>query len=200
MIYFTSDPHYGHANVIKYCSRPFASVDEMTRVLITNWNKVVTPEDIVYCLGDFSLSTRPAEAITQKLNGIKYLIPGNHDYCHSYHKKSRNAENRKNWIAKYEEWGWKVLPEQTTLDIPGVAVVNMCHHPYYLVGTEINDDKYEKWRPKDDGRWLLCGHVHEKWKVTGRMINVGVDQWDFTPVSVEEVSKIICSKDTETQE
>lgn len=71
MIYFTSDPHYGHANVIKYCSRPFASVDEMTRVLITNWNKVVTPEDIVYCLGDFSLSTRPAEAITQKLNGIK---------------------------------------------------------------------------------------------------------------------------------
>lgn len=196
MIYFTSDPHYGHANVIKYCGRPFASVDEMTSKLINNWNSVVTPDDIVYCLGDFSLATRPVEAITPRLNGTKLLVPGNHDYCHSYHKKSRNEEARKTWIAQYEAWGWKVLPEQTTLDIPGVATVNMCHHPYILLGP--GDDKYEKWRPKDDGRWLICGHVHEKWKVVDRMINVGVDQWDFKPVSVEEIARIICTKDTGT--
>jgi calcineurin-like phosphoesterase family protein len=66
----------------------------------------------------------------------------------------------------------------------------MCHHPYILIGP--GDDKYEKWRPKDDGRWLICGHVHEKWKVVDKMINVGVDQWNYKPVSIEEISKIIC--------
>ena len=191
MIYFTSDPHYWHANVIKLCNRPFASVEEMNDAMIKNWNSVVKPEDTVYCLGDFSLALRPAEIYTKILNGTKYLVPGNHDFCQSYHKKSRNAEKRKEWIAKYEEWGWKVLPEQTTLDIPGVATVNMCHHPYVLIGPY--DDKYKAWRPKDDGRWLICGHVHEKWKIAGRMINVGVDVWDFKPVPITEIEKIICS-------
>lgn len=190
MIYFTSDLHIFHANVIKYCARPFASVEEMNEMLVKNWNDVVGPEDEVYCLGDFSMAFRPVETFTPRLNGKKHLVPGNHDFCHSYHKKSRNEENRKKWIKTYEDNGWIVLPEQTTLDIPGVAVVNMCHHPYEFMHP--GDDKYEKWRPKDDGRWLLCGHVHEKWKVIGRMINVGVDQWGFKPVSAEEIGKIIC--------
>lgn len=198
MIYFTSDPHYWHANVIRYCTRPFASVDEMNGAMIKNWNDIVKPEDTVYCLGDFSLAFRPVEAYSGLLNGTKYLVPGNHDFCHSYHKKSRNPERRAEWIKKYEAYGWIVLPEQTTLDIPGVATVNLCHHPYRLVTAagETYDDKYEKWRPKDDGRWLLCGHVHEKWKVVGRMINVGVDQWDFKPVPITEITKIICSSST----
>jgi calcineurin-like phosphoesterase family protein len=198
VIFFTSDPHYWHKNVIKYCNRPFSSVEEMNEMMIKNWNDVVGPNDTVYCLGDFSLAMRPVELYTRRLNGIKYLVPGNHDFCHSYHKKSRNAENRAKWIAKYEALGWIVLPEQTTLDIPGVAVVNMCHHPYRLIGGDEEDgrDKYKEWRPKDDGRWLLCGHVHEKWKVVDRMINVGVDQWNFRPVSAEEVSKIICTSIT----
>lgn len=189
MIYFTSDPHYYHLNVIKYCNRPFSSVEEMNEMLIKNWNDVVTPDDTVYCLGDFSMAFRPVEAFSHRLSGTKYLVPGNHDFCHSYHKKSRSEENRKVWIQKYVNHGWIVLPEQTTLDIPGVATVNMCHHPYEL--THEADDKYEKWRPHDDGRWLLCGHVHQNWKVINRMINVGVDVWDFKPVSVEDISKII---------
>jgi calcineurin-like phosphoesterase family protein len=191
MIYFTSDLHFWHKNVIRYCNRPYSDVDAMNSALIKNWNNIVGPDDTVYCLGDFSLAMRPVEILTALLNGNKILVPGNHDFCHSYHKKSRNPENRKEWIKKYEDLGWTVLPEQTTLDIPGVAVVNLCHHPYRLV--DPGDDKYEKWRPKDDGRWLLCGHVHEKWKVIDKMINVGVDQWDFKPVSIEEISKIICS-------
>jgi calcineurin-like phosphoesterase family protein len=194
LIYFSSDQHFWHANVIKYCGRPFANVDEMNDAMIKNWNSVVKPEDTVYCLGDFSLAIRPVETYTSQLNGTKYLVPGNHDWCHSYNKKSRNPDIRKEWIAKYESWGWIILPEQTTLDIPGIATVNMCHHPYKLV--ESGDDKYERWRPKDDGRWLICGHVHEKWKTWEKMINVGVDQWDFKPVSVDEISRIICSSTT----
>ena len=196
MIYFTSDNHFWHANVIKYCDRPFESVEIMNEMMIKNWNEVVKPEDTVYCLGDFSLSFRPIEAYSMRLNGAKYLVPGNHDFCHSYNKKSRNLEARTNWIKKYKDWGWVVLPEQTTLDIPGVTVVNMCHHPYTLTGP--GDDKYEKWRPKDDGRWLLCGHVHEKWKVVGTMINVGVDVNNFYPISIEEIKTIILGKNNES--
>lgn len=199
MIFLTSDLHIYHTNVIKYCGRPFTSVEEMNEMLVKNWNEVVGPEDTVYCLGDFSMAFRPVETFTRRLNGKKYLVPGNHDFCHSYHKKSRNADNRTKWIKNYEDNGWIVLPEQTTLDIPGVAVVNMCHHPYYFIDSDVGDDKYEKWRPKDDGRWLLCGHVHEKWKAVGRMINVGVDQWDFKPVSIVEIGKIICSASNTTQ-
>src|ERR1035437_9102800 len=191
MIYFTSDLHFWHANVIKYCNRPFESVEIMNEAMVKNWNEVVKPEDTVYCLGDFSMAFRSVEIYSMRLNGTKYLVPGNHDLCHSYHNKSRNLEKRKEWIAKYESLGWIVLPEQTTLDIPGAATVNVCHHPYILIGP--GDDKYERWRPKDDGRWLLCGHVHEKWKVVGRMINVDVDQWDFRPVSITEIEKIICT-------
>jgi calcineurin-like phosphoesterase family protein len=196
MIFFTSDLHIYHTNVIKYCARPYSSVEEMNEMLVKNWNDVVGPEDTVYCLGDFSMAFRPVETFSPRLNGKKYLVPGNHDFCHSYHKKSRNEENRKKWIKAYEDNGWTVLPEQTTLDIPGIATVNICHHPYYLVATENYDDKYVKWRPKDDGRWLLCGHVHEKWKVVGKMINVGVDQWDFKPVAITEIEKIICASST----
>lgn len=188
MIYFTSDQHYWHANVIKYCNRPYADMQEMNEALVKNWNDIVKPEDTVYCLGDFSLAFRPVETITPRLMGTKYLVPGNHDFCHSYNKKSRNPERKAEWVKKYENNGWIVLPEQTTLDIPGAATVQLCHHPYVF---DRFDDKYERWRPKDDGRWLLCGHVHEKWKLGNRMINVGVDQWDFKPVSIEEIKKII---------
>jgi calcineurin-like phosphoesterase family protein len=194
VIYFTSDLHFWHANIIKFCNRPFSSVEDMNEAMVRNWNAVVQPEDTVYCLGDVAMAFRSIELYSQRLNGTKYLVPGNHDFCHSYHKKGRNLKNRQEWVAKYEALGWKVLPEQTTLEIPGVATVNLCHHPYIMIGP--GDDKYENWRPKDDGRWLICGHVHEKWKVVGRMINIGVDQWNFKPVSIEEVKNIICSSST----
>lgn len=197
MIYFTSDQHYWHARVIEYCGRPYKDVNEMNEMMIKNWNDVVQPDDTVYCLGDFSLAIRAVEVITPRLNGIKYLVPGNHDWCHSYHRKSRKEERRKQFIQRYTDLGWIVLPEQTTLEIDGVGTVNMCHHPYYL--THPSDDKYEKWRPTDDGNWLLCGHVHEKWKVVDKMINVGVDQWNFTPVSIEEIKKVIAEHENMRQ-
>lgn len=199
MIWFTSDPHIYHTNVIKYCNRPYSSVEEMNEALVNNWNSIVMPEDTVYCLGDFSMAARPVETFSPRLMGKKYLVPGNHDFCHSYHKKSRNPENQKKWIRFYEAAGWIVLPEQTTLDAPGLATFNLCHHPYSddnSDGQAGYQDKYAKWRPVDDGRILLCGHIHQNWKTKlsskgTLMINCGVDVWDFRPVSLSQLEALI---------
>src|ERR1051325_7327680 len=169
----------------------------MNEMMVKNWNDVVGTEDTVICLGDFSLAARPVEAYSKRLNGTKLLVPGNHDFCHSTHKKSRSVEGAAKWKKFYEDNGWQVLPELHTLDIPGVATVNLCHIPYHVVDLD-GPDKYKNMRPQDDGRWLICGHVHQTWRVVGRMINVGVDVWDMKPVSIEEISKIICSQSSTT--
>lgn len=189
MLYFTSDHHFWHANIIRFCNRPFDSVEEMNEALVQKWNDLVGPEDEVYYLGDFSMAARPVEVYTHRLNGIKYLVPGNHDFCHSYHKRSRTPENHARWILQYQEWGWKVLPEKMSLLIPEFGEVKLCHLPYGNLPPE--NDKFAKWRPQNDGTWLLCGHAHNKWKTSDHMINVGVDVWNYQPVSVKEILGII---------
>ncbi len=76
--FLISDTHFGHTNIIKYCDRPFANVDEMDEALIKNWNSVVGPQDKVYHLGDVTLSRRKLY-ILDHLSGKKILIKGNHD-------------------------------------------------------------------------------------------------------------------------
>lgn len=79
-IWFTSDFHFGHKNVIKYCDRPFSNLSEMNSKLIKNYNKLISDEDIVYILGDISfLNTKSTTEIIKSLNGYKFLIKGNHD-------------------------------------------------------------------------------------------------------------------------
>ena len=203
-IWFTSDTHFYHARVIEYCNRPYAYVEEMNEMLVLNWNAIVKPEDTVYVLGDFSLAFRAIELFSSRLMGNKILIPGNHDFCHSYHKKSRNPENRAKWIAKYEEHGWKVLPEHNTISFKGLGEVNLAHLPYTNDGdvrldeVQMGHDKYAKYRPINDGKILLCGHVHEKWKYRfladgTLMINVGCDVWGLRPVNLVEIINFINS-------
>lgn len=208
-IWFTSDPHYFHANVIKYCNRPFGSkaewdagqfnqdtIIEMNETMIRNWNEVVKPEDEIYCLGDFSLAFRPVELYSSRLMGKKYLIPGNHDFCHGANKKSRNPENKAKWISKYREHGWTVLPEFNTRFFEGLGWVNLTHMPYKGDST---DERFQNWRMADDGKVLLCGHIHSHWltKSTSNgtlMVNVGVDVWNMKPVSLEQLVELVNSE------
>jgi calcineurin-like phosphoesterase family protein len=195
----TSDNHFWHNNVIKYCNRPFRSVEEMNEAMVVAWNAVVNPEDTVLHFGDFSMAFRAVELFSHRLNGNKILIPGNHDFCHSYHKKSRTPEGRILWTQKYVDHGWTVLDERVYgAEIDGVKF-NLCHHPYADgSGADEGDpyDKYENWRPIDDGTVLLCGHVHEKWKTKRSplgtlQINVGVDVWGMAPVSFDTIKQLI---------
>ena len=75
--FFTADTHFGHANIIKYCNRPFKDVDEMNEAIIANWNNVVKEGDTVYHLGDFSF--RGFHRYKNRLNGNIILLQGNHD-------------------------------------------------------------------------------------------------------------------------
>ena len=80
-IFFTSDTHFGHANIIKYAHRPYTDVDEMNKALIDNWNSVVKPNDIVFHLGDFMFGNiNRFWEYRSRLNGKIYLVHGNHDY------------------------------------------------------------------------------------------------------------------------
>ena len=79
-IFFIADTHFGHANIIKYCNRPFPSVDEHDECLIANWNSIVKIGDVVYHLGDFGLlPENRAREIRRRLNGNVFFIEGNHD-------------------------------------------------------------------------------------------------------------------------
>lgn len=84
MKWFTADTHFGHANIIKYCRRPFADVEEMDRCLIQYWNEVVHPNDEVHHLGDFAFGDH--NKYLPYLNGTKHLVLGNHDHDKLLHK------------------------------------------------------------------------------------------------------------------
>ncbi|MHB8287786.1 MAG: hypothetical protein ACYDEY_00835 [Acidimicrobiales bacterium] len=71
----------------------------------------------------------------------------------------------------------------------GNREVLVCHFPYQGDGGAT--ERHRRFRPVDEGMWLLQGHVHEKWRQQGRMVNVGVDVWDFTPVREEVIARLM---------
>lgn len=181
MIYFTSDHHFYHTNIIKYCNRPFATVEEMNEFMVAQWNNIVKSDDIVYYLGDFSLAIRPVELFLPRLNGTKHLIMGNHDQCHPVHKA--RAERLKD---KYFEFGFETIQLSYDLFLSDKRL-HLTHMPY----KDENDLRYPQYRPLNDGAWLLHGHVHDRWKIKDKQINVGVDVWDYKPVSAQQIEEII---------
>lgn len=181
MIWFTADLHFGHANIIDYCDRPFADVDEMNAELINHWNEVVEPDDVVWVLGDVAMGkiadTLP---LVSRLHGHKHLVSGNHDRCWPGHGLNQAVD----WMDRYKAAGFETIQPAVELMGAGWAM----HHFPYAPG---NDARYVEWHPRDRGGWLLHGHVHGAWVMKGRQINVGVDAWDYYPVSVTQIEQLI---------
>lgn len=188
-IWFSSDHHFSHANVIPYCNRPFASVDEMNEELVRRWNLLVRPRDTVYYLGDFSLSRAAVEAYAKRLNGIKHLIAGNHDHCHPVHAKKEAKQFR--MMEMYAAQGFESVQLWHAISVEG-RMLEMCHLPY--ADDHYGEPRFPEHRPPDQGNWLLHGHVHQHWKVRGRQINVGVDVWDYAPVCLEKIQELIAAE------
>lgn len=191
MIYFTSDQHYDHANIIKYCKRPFSGVDEMREEMIRRHNQVVRSQDIVWHLGDFSMHPNTVAKVLPRLNGSHYLVMGNHDRCHPVHYK-KNMEKKARFEKIYLDAGFKKIMLHTFIYLTHEIGADMNHMPYAPPpDVEGYDQRFLDFRPKDNFYYLLHGHVHEKWRKNGKMINVGVDVWDFTPVSLPSIVALI---------
>ena len=173
--FFTSDTHFGHGNIIKYCSRPFRDVRHMDTELIRRWNERVKPEDTVFHLGDFQFKNSAGgnqdeglvladkDFYWKQLNGHIIHVHGNHD----------NNNARKSIIA------------HIVVNFSGFNV-GLCHDPAdFLESTQCCPISY----------WLV-GHIHQNWRhrwvghqLEKLQINVGVDVWRFMPITMEEVLK-----------
>lgn len=158
-IWFTSDTHFGHKNIIRYANRPFDDVTHMNEMLVHNWNSVVHPDDTVYHLGDVALGPiRESLAYIRRLNGRKVLITGNHDRNFRLGKRSAGLEPPE-WDAEYIEAGFAaVYPSLALWGFEGLPTVNLSHFPY--TGDSHDGDRYEEARLDDNGIALIHGHTH----------------------------------------
>lgn len=160
--FFTSDTHFYHANILKYCNRPFSSVEEMNEKLIENWNSVVGKNDIVWHLGDFSFGKKEnVSEIVPKLNGRINLVMGNHD-----HQK----------IKFYYDAGFHRVYDRSVI-INGSYIIT--HAPLQF----LNDNC---------PFYNIFGHVHDSdmyktWAKNGCC--VCVERHDYKPISWKEIQK-----------
>lgn len=171
-VWFTSDTHFGHENIIRYCNRPFRNAEQMNAELIRRWRETVPEDGIVFHLGDFAHgNARLWNDILSALPGHKYLILGNHDM----------KALRQGYMGRFE-----LVSQQMTIRVGGQAIV-LNHNPFLCYGGSYRDV------------WQLFGHVHSgPASHTGldhprlRMLfplqyDVGVDNNDFRPISFAEV-------------
>jgi calcineurin-like phosphoesterase family protein len=170
-VWFTSDSHFGHGNVIEYSNRPFDDANEMDEAMIANWNACVRPGDRVYHLGDFSFH-KPEKTlkILARLQGQKYLVFGNHD---KYHRKDD---------AFLGHWVW--TKELADVKVGDQRIV-LCHYAMLT------------WNQSHRGAWQLHGHSHGSLKPDAHALraDVGVDCWNYYPVSFDEIAKRMSKKD-----
>ena len=176
-IFFSSDSHWGHNNVVRFCSRPFESVHHMDLQMIQRWNEIVKPNDEVYYLGDLTLSTNKTYVgdILNSLKGKIHFIKGNHDAF----LKKRHYDSRFETIRDYHE-----------LNINNRKII-LCHYPIL------------SWRNQSHGSWHLQGHSHSNMNEKNKdllRLDIGVDNFNYYPVSLEEVSSILTKRQEEIKE
>lgn len=175
-IFFTSDTHFLHKNIIKFCNRPFNSVDEMNEALVNEWNSVVKDDDEVYHLGDVSLgNSKITGDLLYRLNGMIYLIKGNHEKSVLDDEKCRM---RFKWMR--DKFELKYNGQLYVLDHYAHRIWNKSHH----------------------GSIHLYGHSHDSLEHMpyGKSMDVGVDSayrilGSYRPFSLEEITSIMNTRE-----
>lgn len=163
--FLTADTHFGHANIIHHCRRPFTSAAEMAERLIANWNAVVNPKDTVWHLGDFAmkLSDRETAEIFHELNGRKHLIIGNHD-----------LDRKGRLLQATARLPWESVPaHQAEIKHDGHRIV-LSHYAGLV------------WHGMHRGSFQAFGHSHGGLPGLPGSIDVGVDVQNFAPMPAEE--------------
>ena len=173
--YVTSDLHFGHANIMKFCPTNRArfknDVSYMDEEMIREWNEIVQPEDLTYILGDVAFhNAQKATAIMQRLNGTKILVEGNHD------KKALHDKTFYNCFAEVHKY--------LDINYNGTKIV-MSHYPFL------------EWDQMHRGALHLYGHLHGG--KTGmeqyRMQDVGMDATGQIVVLLDDVVRDLLKKE-----
>ena len=183
-VFFTSDLHFRHGNIIKYCKRPFETVQDQTEKLIENWNKTVPDTATVFILGDFAFATKNQwRGFLNRMTGKKYLILGNHD--------------------RHED-----IPTEMFEDVVDLAKVSIKIKDHEWKTFILSHRPILCWEGSNDGSIMLYGHVHTctnpevDENIDSELVklmpknswDVGVDNNNYTPVSVHEVLEKINNK------
>lgn len=170
-LFFTSDTHFSHTNVIKYANRPFNNAYEMNEAMIERWNSKVSKSDIVYHLGDVAFERDESKFIyiLSRLNGEIHLIEGNHDNKMSSRVKKQFqsiSPMKEIKIADPDGWG-------------GNQHITLCHYALRV------------WNKSHFGSFSLFGHSHGSLKddPNALSLDVGVDCWDFYPVEYAQIKE-----------
>jgi len=184
--HFYSDPHLGHRNIIRFSDRPFHDVNHMAEGLIERYNAIVKPTDNVLWVGDVAmkLGVERVAVLVARFNGRKSLVMGNHDGNY----------------ARAARMGFDMVTDECFMHIGG-RTVRVKHYPYPLPQMVIDmhikngehvDDRYPDRRPpRVKGEVLIHGHTHSDRQRDGNQIHVGVDAWDYKPVTMAQVEKLV---------
>lgn len=181
-VFFISDFHVGHANVIKFDPRPFKNLDEMHNTLIENWNSVVGPDDVVYFLGDLSFARSGlTKWFLSSLHGKIYAICGNHDKMKDLIKYDR--------FENVHEYGTEIgIKDDSSLESrgsQGYQKIILSHYPIL------------SWNKSHYGSWMIHGHCHQNLVKSfpeyyeRKVLDVGCNGIDYTPISYVQVKEIM---------
>jgi len=182
-VWFASDYHFCHANVIKYDGRPYKDVEEMNESLILNWNDCVGVDDTVFYLGDLSFdrSGKQTKEIMSRLNGKIHYILGNHD-----DEKDMRRLNRFETISDYINLS--IPDEDNPRKKQGIM---MMHYPIL------------SWDKAHHGDWHLHGHCHQSLVKQNpeyykrKVLDMGCNGWNYRPVHYSEIKEIMLKKEIE---
>jgi Predicted phosphoesterase or phosphohydrolase len=193
--WYTSDLHIGHFLVADLRARvleltfddPRQAIAWHDQMLAANWDAIVRRDDQVWILGDLSCGGRMVQAAAlawlAQRPGEKHLVSGNHDTCWPGHRNAHKEQRL------YLNSGIASVQPFARHRINGHEVL-LSHFPY--VGDHSETDRYDQYRLRDEGRYLLHGHTHSRDQVSNdRQIHVGVDAWDFRPVNLDQIMEFI---------
>lgn len=176
-----SDTHFYHKKVIDYAKRPFSSIDEMNQKIINNINDKVQPNDIIFILGDFVFGEEKVKEILSRINCKNvHLVLGNHDVDIA---KSKELKSLFKSVNNYLE----ISVQDLSLEHKYQRIV-LCHYPIL------------EWNRGHHGSWMLHGHCHGQLTIpeqlkNKRILDVGVDNLNFSPISYEELKKLFKNKE-----
>lgn len=186
-LFITSDLHFNHFNICKYCHRPFENRADMNQALIDNWNSVVPEDGIVVCCGDFALPHKTSYKdyinIMSKLNGKIYLCRGNHDRIPLGDVPDDIKEAN-------PDFGLVTVQDIMTIQVEGITIL-ACHYPMLSYPTDYQ--VFGHIHTLSDGTcYGIDGDVNARLRKT--QYDVGVDQNNYTPVSYWQLVDIFRNK------